>query len=415
MALTALFMYLLFRRQRPVYLLNYAVYKPPDSWKSTHESFLDNSVSCGAFTEQSMEFQRKMVANGGLGQETYLPEAIIACPPNISLATARKEAEMVLFESVSEALRETNMHPRQVDIVIVNCSLFNPTPSLSAMVVNHFGMRPDIKTYNLSGMGCSAGIIALGLAKELLQVYPNQNCLVLSTENITQNWYFGNERSMLIPNCLFRVGGAAMVLSNRSTDYWRAKYELLHVVRTHLGACTASYDCVYQREDTTGQVGVYLSKELMSIAGRSLKANITTLSPLVLPWSEQMAYAANMFARKVLGMKIKAYMPDFGRAFDHFCIHTGGRGVIDGMEKQLGLTAAHMQPTRDALFRFGNVSSSSIWYVLACIETKQGVKRGDRVWQIAFGSGFKCNSAVWRAMRSVNTRHEAWLDLPKSE
>ena len=44
---------------------------------------------------------------------------------------------------------------------------------------------------------------------------------------------------------------------------------------------------------------MYLSKELMSIAGRSLKANITTLSPLVLPWSEQMAYAANMFARKV--------------------------------------------------------------------------------------------------------------------
>ncbi len=64
---------------------------------------------------------------------------------------------------------------------------------------------------------------------------------------------------------------------------------------------------------------------------------------------------------QVLGMKIKAYMPDFGRAFDHFCIHTGGRWVIDGMEKQLGLTAAHMQPTRDALFRFGNVSSSSIW------------------------------------------------------
>ena len=64
---------------------------------------------------------------------------------------------------------------------------------------------------------------------------------------------------------------------------------------------------------------------------------------------------------QVLGMKMKAYMPDFSRAFEHFCIHTGGRGVIDGMEKQLGLTRAHMQPTRDALFRYGNVSSSSIW------------------------------------------------------
>ena len=29
-----------------MYLLNYAVYKPPDSWKSTHKGFLDNSVSC---------------------------------------------------------------------------------------------------------------------------------------------------------------------------------------------------------------------------------------------------------------------------------------------------------------------------------------------------------------------------------
>lgn len=35
-------------------------------------------------------------------------------PPSISMALARREAEMVLFESVSEALRESNMHPRQV-------------------------------------------------------------------------------------------------------------------------------------------------------------------------------------------------------------------------------------------------------------------------------------------------------------
>ena len=33
-----------------MYLLNYAVYKPPDSWKATHKSFLDNSVGCGVRT-----------------------------------------------------------------------------------------------------------------------------------------------------------------------------------------------------------------------------------------------------------------------------------------------------------------------------------------------------------------------------
>ena len=197
------------------------------------------------------------------------------------------------------------------------------------MVVNHFKMRSSIIAYNLSGMGCSAGIISIGLAQELLQV-PHTRCalstallleplcptsakgpcyahahrapcgpggqlevscvpvstkslpthgrcnhfnhrlavyhvgcgcvcqlfslvksvpsiivagqapmcqsvcpavqrynaatvLVVSMENITQNWYFGNQRSMLIPNCLFRVGGAAVLLSNKGRDYWRAR------------------------------------------------------------------------------------------------------------------------------------------------------------------------------------------------
>lgn len=35
------------------------------------------------------------------------------------------------------------------------------------------------------------------------------------------------------------------------------------------------------------------------------------------------------------------------------------------------------------------------------MEAKEKIRRGDRVWQIAFGSGFKCNSAVWKAIRRV--------------
>lgn len=66
--------------------------------------------------------------------------------------------------------------------MIVNCSLFNPTPSLSAMIVHHFKMRPNVITYNLSGMGCSAGIISIGLAKELLQVCPSEGVPPLSEE-----------------------------------------------------------------------------------------------------------------------------------------------------------------------------------------------------------------------------------------
>ena len=58
----------------------------------------------------------------------------------------------------------------QVDILVVCCSIFNPTPSLSAMLVNRFKMRRTVLTYNLGGMGCSAGLIAVSLVRELLQV-----------------------------------------------------------------------------------------------------------------------------------------------------------------------------------------------------------------------------------------------------
>lgn len=55
--------------------------------------------------------------------------------------------------------------------------------------------------------------------------------------------YRGNDRSMLIPNTLFRMGGAAMVLTSRASERSRAKYELQHVVRIHLGADDVAYEC----------------------------------------------------------------------------------------------------------------------------------------------------------------------------
>ena len=123
------------------------------------------------------------------------------------------------------------------------------------MIINHFKMRHDIVHFNLAGMGCSAGLIAVDLAARLLQVHSNQYALVVSTENITLNWYFGNNKSMLLPNCLFRVGCSAVVMSNRWVDGWRAKYQLqCPVVRTITGGQNdMAFKCIYQQEDEEGE------------------------------------------------------------------------------------------------------------------------------------------------------------------
>lgn len=45
------------------------------------------------------------------------------------------------------------------------------------------------------------------------------------------------------------------MLVGRRQDRWSAKYELLHTVRTHMGASDANFGCVVQREDANGKVG----------------------------------------------------------------------------------------------------------------------------------------------------------------
>lgn len=353
---------------RPVYLVNFSCYKPEDARICSREEFMVRTQLIGTFTDEDIKFQRKIVERSGLSDLTYLPEALIRVPANPCMEEARKEAEMVMFGAIDELLDKTCIKPKDIGILVVNSSLFNPTPSLSARIVNHYKLRGNILSYNLGGMGCSAGLISIDLAKDLLQVHPNTYALVLSMENITLNWYFGNDRSMLLTNCLFRMGGAAILLSNRRCDRRKSKYQLVHTVRTHKGCDDKCYSCVYQREDAKGEMGVSLSKDLMAV--------------------------------------------DFKLALEHFCIHAGGRAVLDEVEKNLQLSDWYLEPSRMTLYRFGNTSSSSIWYELAYMEAKGRIKKGDRAWQIGFGSGFKCNSAVWVALTIINPAKERnpWMD-----
>ncbi|KAF7152311.1 hypothetical protein RHSIM_Rhsim01G0271100 [Rhododendron simsii] len=355
---------------------------------------------------------RRTTARTGLGDSTYLPEGFFKDPPDTSMEYARREMEMAMFGAVDELLENTKVRSRDVGIVVVNCCISCLAPSLSSMIVNRYKMKEGVVSYNLSGMGCTAGLVAVSLAKQLLQVHHNCYALVISTESITQNAYTGNERSKFLINCAFRVGGAAILLSNRPSDQGSAKYRFLHAVRTHMACSDLSYRCVILDEDSEGYLGMTVTKDLLVAATAAIKSNLTALAPLVLPVTERVRFLLSHITRCLQAANTEPYVPCFRESFEHFLPHVGGKPVLDQLQRSLGLTEADMEASRMTLYRYGNTSSSSVWYELAYAEAKGRIGRGDRVWQMAFGSGFKCCSVVWRAIRTVD-REEAtnvWSD-----
>ena len=338
---------------KSIYMLSFSTFKAPDSWKVSHEEIIQMMKNQKSFTEDSIKFMARLLERSGTGQSTAWPPGIVQClrgkETDKSIEASRKEAETVIFDIVESAMKKAKLHPKDIDILVINCSLFSPTPSLCAMVISKFGMRQDIQSFNLSGMGCGASLISVGLAKDLLQRrrFRGGKALVVSTEVITPNLYQGNERGFLLQNTLFRCGGAAIVLSNSWSDGRRAWYKLLHTVRVQSNSEEA-YHCVYEAQDKDSERGVRLSKEIVKVAGKCMEKNMTTIGPYVLPLSEQIPVATSIVLRlaiKQFGKMLKAcgqeklaaklpnkkhYVPDFKRGIDHFCIHAGGRAVIDG-------------------------------------------------------------------------------------
>ncbi|CAH9081983.1 unnamed protein product [Cuscuta epithymum] len=397
-----LFCYHLLTRTPSVYLIEFACFKPPDNYRVPLATFMEHAQILFSNNPKSVAFQKQIMERSGIGERTCLPLPLHYIPINaMTLKLPMEEAELVIFSTMDNLLAKTGIDVNEIDMLIVNCGVFSPTPSISSMVVNKYKLKNDIKTFNLSGMGCSAGLISLDLARDLLLTYPNSKAIVISTEIVTQCSYVGKERSKLLPNCLFRMGGAAVLLSNHWRDRSLAKYRLLHVVRTHMGQTDDAFKCIVQEEDPEGFVGINLSRDLPEVAAKAMKTNITAASPLLLPVSEKIRYFFSLIATKLL--KKPAFVPNYRRAVDHFCIHAGGRAVIDSVQKKLDLSDENVEPSRMTLHRFGNTSSSSLWYELSYIEAKGKMKKGDKVWQIGFGSGFKCNSAIWKCIRTIKS------------
>ncbi|CAO2042186.1 unnamed protein product [Urochloa humidicola] len=388
------------RRPRDVYLVDYGCFlgeprhRVPLAMAVEHLRHMPWYVD-----EESASFMLRLYERSGIGEETSVPDSFRYLPPERGVEASCEEAELVIFSAVDKVFSRTTatVKPEDIDTVIVACSFTTLTPAFADVVANRYGLRADVRCVNLSGMGCSGALICVGLARNLLRAAPpgkTHHVLIVSTEILSSMFYTGTKREMLVPNVLFRMGAAAMVMSNSPE---RARFRLGPIVRTLTAARDADYRCAFQEEDDEGITGINLSKDLPVVAANALKGHIISFGPAVLPVHELLRVAFSFLKHRFL--KHKLYRPAFHKVFRHFCIHPGGRRVLDEVQRGLGLSDADMEASRMTLHRFGNMASSSLLYELAYIEAKGWMQEGDRVCMISFSPGIDCSSVVWECIK----------------
>lgn len=415
-ALLVLFWNLLDRwRHRKCYLLDYVCLKPSDERKLPTELCGEVIARNDCLGINEYRFLLKVIVSSGLGEATYGPRNIIegreACP---TLDDSRTEMAESFNPMLDELFRRAapDLTPADVGILVVNVSMFSPSPSLSATIVNRYRLREDIKVYNLSGMGCSASLISVDLIRNLFKTHKNTVALMVTSESIAPNWYNGNKRSMMLGNCLFRSGGCAALLTNDPCLGQRlGKMQLRRLIRTHLGRSNEAFTCACQKEDDEGRHGFHLSRELPMAAAQAFFENLRELAPRILPMTEIARYLFASIWKKKASSKQDAFSSgvDMTTGVEHFCLHTGGKAVIEGVGRSLALDEDALEPSRMTLHRFGNTSASSVWYVLGYMAAKKRLQRGHRVLMLTFGSGFKCNSCLWVVLRDMDESN-VWDD-----
>ncbi|MCE3051971.1 hypothetical protein HAX54_051296, partial [Datura stramonium] len=156
-------------RSRDIYLIDFACYKPDEADMMSKQELLNIMLS-NFDDKESLNLQKKVLEKSGYSDKTYIPKSIRMLPAKLlTFNESRKEIEKVMFGAIDDLLAKTKVKAREIGIVIVNIGMYNPTPSLSSMIVNHYKLGVNVLTYNISGMGCSAGLISIDLANRIMQ------------------------------------------------------------------------------------------------------------------------------------------------------------------------------------------------------------------------------------------------------
>ncbi len=258
-------------------------------------------------------------------------------------------------QAVNRALSKAGLGAGDVAGLVVNTCTGYICPGISTYLIEKLGLSRNARVYDLVGSGCGGAIPNLEVAESLLRHRQGRAVVSVSVEICTATFQMDDSVSLLLSNALFGDGAAAAVLWTTPEGF-----ELVASASRYVPEQRESIRYIHKR----GQLHNQLS---LKLPGMVRKAAAQVVSDVLEP---------------------RTLKPGDIR---HWALHNGGEKIIDAVRDEIGLSEEQVGPTRAVLSEHGNMSSSTVWFVLQELE-KRGIASGDWCIMVAFGAGLSAHA-----------------------
>ncbi len=255
-----------------------------------------------------------------------------------SLQARAAETEEQIFELALAAIGELDFDPGEIGVLITAGYWSLGGPTLGHRLMEQLELGRSTDKYHVTGVGCASAVPLLRLAGQALRERPGDGALVIGAECVSgfmSRARQGDERTKVVGNALFGDGcGAA----------------LLNLGAGAPGAPEILAGAVHHVPGTLDQVRFAVSEEdsFMRL-GRELPAIVEAGLPgLVDEFLEPRGLDTS--------------------SIDHWLLHPGGRGILEGAQRGLGLSDEQVAASASVLAEYGNTGTASSFFVLRATE-----------------------------------------------
>lgn len=236
-------------------------------------------------------------------------------------------------------------------LITVSCTGMS-APGLDLQVMELMDLRKDIFRTSVNFMGCYAALHALKMAHIICRAAPASKVLIVCTELCTLHLQKETTPDNLASGLLFGDGSAAVLVTGD--------------------------------DDTTK--GIRLKNFYSEVVTKGKKDMSWELSSTGFQMTLS-GYVPDLIEEDIEGLVDKALGSQSlsRRDIDHWCIHPGGKKILEAIEKKLGVSKTDLNNSYQILDQFGNMSSASILFVLK--EMMPSLMPGEKIFGVAFGPG----------------------------